>query len=108
MDEEISDFHQKVNVACILHAPVQLQTYVVFLQGKDKVNSFLALGDRYEGYPWKHMTPYMHALVYHVPAMLRRFRNIRKFSQSRLALSTHSKTFGSAKPFCNIAHKLSR
>ena len=33
-----------------------------------------------QGYQRKHVTPYMHIMVFHVPKMLRHFGNIKQFS----------------------------
>ena len=33
-----------------------------------------------QGHQRMHVTPYMHILVYHVPGMLRRYDNLRQFS----------------------------
>ena len=49
-------------------------------QAKQWVRDFLQLGTQLQGYQKKHVTPYMHVLVYHIPGMLRRFGNIKQFS----------------------------
>lgn len=52
---------------------------MTLLQGKKWVQGFLALGT-HEGYQKKHVTPYMHAIVYHAPTQIRMYGNLRMFS----------------------------
>ena len=52
----------------------------IILQAKLWVHDFVELGDLMQGYQRKHVTPYMHIMVYHVPKMLRVFGNIKQFS----------------------------
>lgn len=41
---------------------------------------FLSLGGTLEGYGKANITPYIHAMVYHVPHLMRIHNGIRKFS----------------------------
>lgn len=41
---------------------------------------FVSIGRHYEGYTRKSVTPYMHILVFHVPQMIQKYGNIKKFS----------------------------
>ena len=42
---------------------------------------YVSLGEHYyEGYSRKHVTPYMHIMVFHVPDMIERHGNIKMFS----------------------------
>ena len=50
------------------------------LQAKNWIRLFLSLEKDCEGFQRKNVTPYMHALVYHVPIMIEKFGNIKKFS----------------------------
>ena len=50
----------------------------IFSLGKGKL--FLTLSGHYEGHQRRNITPYMHAMVYHVPQMMKEFRNIKQFS----------------------------
>lgn len=50
-----------------------------FTQAKSWVKLFLTL-NHLQGYQKKCVTPYMHSLVYHVPAQLRMFGNLMRFS----------------------------
>ena len=59
---------------------VHIPTLTATGQAKEWVRYFTSLGDRYEGYQLKNVTPYMHCLVYHVPDMMRRYGSLKKFS----------------------------
>lgn len=52
---------------------------MTLLQSKKWVEDFLALG-RHEGYQKRHVTPYMHAIVYYSPTQIRMYGNLRIFS----------------------------
>ena len=54
--------------------------FPIILQAKQCVCDFVKLGDLMQGYQPKHVTPYMHIMIYHVPKMLRVFSNIKQFS----------------------------
>ena len=41
---------------------------------------YVSLGEHYEGYSRKHVTPYMHIMVFQVPDMIERHGNIKMFS----------------------------
>ena len=41
---------------------------------------YVSLGEHYEGYSRKHVTPYMHIMVFHVPDIIERNGNIKMFS----------------------------
>ena len=49
------------------------------MQAKQWILDFVALS-RLEGYQRKCVTPYMHNLVYHVPAQIRLYGNLLRFS----------------------------
>ena len=40
----------------------------------------MTLSGRCEGHQKRNITPYMHAMVYHVPDMMKRFGNVKQFS----------------------------
>lgn len=50
------------------------------MQAKEWVIQFTTLGQKYEGFQRKHVTPYMHAMVFCVPVMMRMYGDMRKFS----------------------------
>jgi len=50
------------------------------IQVKDWVMLFLSLSARCEGFQKKNVTPYMHCLVYHVPAVIKNYGNLKQFS----------------------------
>ena len=58
---------------------LNLHVHLQFKQAKTWVRDFLSLG-RHEGYQKRHVTPYMHAVVYHVPSMIRQHGNLLMFS----------------------------
>ena len=47
---------------------------------KDWLELFLSLRKHYEGFEPKHVIPYMHIMVYHVPEMVQRLGSIKQFS----------------------------
>ena len=47
---------------------------------KDWVTLFLRLGTKCEGHHKKNVTPYMHALICHVPEQIEKYGNIKMFS----------------------------
>ena len=53
---------------------------VPHMQVKDWVSLFLSLGTKCEGHHKKNVTPYMHALVCHVPEQINKYGNIKMFS----------------------------
>ena len=57
----------------------QLYMHYMYSQGKNWVNLFLSF-DEWEGHQRRSITPYIHCLVYHIPEMIRRYGNLRKFS----------------------------
>lgn len=52
----------------------------IFQKSKDFVNLFCSLGGVRIGYEKKRVTPYMHALVYHVPMFIKNHKNFRQFT----------------------------
>ena len=74
--KEIASFHPPN--ADDLHSKVNLCDVIVVCcmennstQAKDWIRNFLSLGQHCQGFQKKNVTPYMHALVYHVPDMLK-------------------------------------
>ena len=62
--------HSVFKLWCLFHS----------IQAKQWVNVFTRLGDQYQGYQRKYVTPYMHAFVFHVPDMMRHFGSLKQFS----------------------------
>ena len=52
----------------------------LFSLARDWVKLFLSLEGKRKGYERKRVTPYMHIMVYHVPALSKKYLGIRKFS----------------------------
>lgn len=52
----------------------------IFHKSKDFVNLFCSLGGLRIGYEQKRVTPYMHALVYHVPMFIKNHKNFKQFT----------------------------
>lgn len=51
-----------------------------FLQAINWVKLFLSLGGKCIGYEKARVTPYMHAMVYHVPKFMELHGGIKKFT----------------------------
>lgn len=72
-------FAQVYNVVtCMQPTPENLTD--CFTLAKSFTEKFVALKDVNEAYHRARVTPYMHSLVYHVPAMMSRHDGIKKFS----------------------------
>ena len=52
----------------------------VLCQAKAWVSLFMSLAGISIGHAKKNVTPYMHAMVYHVPRFLARLQGIKKFT----------------------------
>ena len=76
-EEEKTSLHQKVIV--LYKQQQKLYMHYMYSQGKNWVNLFLSF-DEWEGHQRCSITPYIHCLVYHIPEMIRRYGNLRKFS----------------------------
>jgi len=55
---------------------------------------FLSLSARCEGFQKKNVTPYMHCLVYHVPAVIKNYGNLKQFSGQGVCMSWLTAIFG--------------
>ena len=51
-----------------------------FCKTQEWINLFLLLGDKCVGYKMAHVTPYMHAMVYHVPKFLQAYKTVTIFT----------------------------
>lgn len=51
-----------------------------FLKSKSWVTSFTSLGDKRIEYKRVNVTPYMHAMVYHIPTFLQNYKTIKLFT----------------------------
>ncbi|XP_066016033.1 uncharacterized protein [Pocillopora verrucosa] len=51
-----------------------------FWKAKEWVNLFTSLGEKRHGYKRANVTPYMHAMVYHIPIFLQNYRTIKLFT----------------------------
>ena len=52
----------------------------LFAQAKDWANLFCSLRNQRTGYGRKNVTPYMHSMVYHVPGVMKRHKNVKQFT----------------------------
>lgn len=52
----------------------------IFLRGKQFIDLFCSLGSKRIGYSKARVTPYMHALTYHVPMVFKNHRNLKQFT----------------------------
>lgn len=52
----------------------------IFENTKAFINLFISLGGLRIGYEKKRVTPYMHALVYHVPIFIKNYKNFKHFT----------------------------
>ena len=53
---------------------------VYFDMSKEWVNKFTSLQDKLQGYKRAAVTPYMHALVYHIPIFLQEYNSVKSFT----------------------------
>ena len=51
-----------------------------FLKAREWVNLFISLKDKRVGYKRANITPYMHAMVYHIPVFLHNYKTIKLFT----------------------------
>ena len=49
-------------------------------KAQDCINFFLSLGDKCIGYKMANVTPYMHAMVYHVRKFLEAYKTVKIFT----------------------------
>ena len=70
-----------------------------WFQAKSWVTLFLSLGGVLQGYGKANITPYIHAMVYHVPHLMRTHQGIRNFSGQGGYLKINTST-------CNITMNL--
>ena len=61
-------------------SPSQEMVRQFFNLGKQWVMHFNSLSHIMEGFDKKHVTPYMHIMVYHVPKLLKTFNGIKQFT----------------------------
>lgn len=53
---------------------------MIFEKAKKFINLFCSLGATRMGYLKSRVTPYMHALVYHVPMFMKKYKNFKQFT----------------------------
>ena len=99
-NELILDFFQKVIEgkgtlllwynSCFFHM-YEICQYLGFFSPKLKANRwvslFTSLGGICQGYSKANVTPYIHAMVYHVPRFMQKHDGIKKFTGQGKALS---------------------
>jgi hypothetical protein len=61
-------------------APSQEMINGYFEKAQEWINMFISLRDKAIGYKKANITPYMHAMVYHVPQFFEAFKTIKSFT----------------------------
>ena len=73
------DFHELYQI--ITNKDSSSQVYLsCFIKAKAWVNLFTSLRDKLSGYRRADVTPYMHALVYHVPLFIKKYKSVKSFT----------------------------
>jgi hypothetical protein len=54
--------------------------YYFVLQARNWVKLFNSLGGKCQGYEKQRVTPYMHAMVYHLPRFMAKHGGVKKFT----------------------------
>jgi hypothetical protein len=65
-------------VTCKTPSEEIIRTY--FCKAQEWINLFVKLGDKWFGYTTSKVTPYMHAMIYHVLTFLKTYRTVKIFS----------------------------
>ena len=74
------DFLSLHNFLCEAHTELDDAHLICFEKAKNWVNDFLSLGDKRKGFKKSNVTPYMHALLYHVPAVIKNHGPLKNYS----------------------------
>lgn len=73
------DFHELYKI--ITNKNPSIPTYLTcFDKAKAWINLFTSLRDKLLGYKKADVTPYMHALVYHVPLFMKKYKPVKPFT----------------------------
>ena len=73
------DFNELYQIITKLNpSPDDIQEY--FEKAKDWIQLFISLQGKRKGYSRARVTPYMHAMVYHVPLFLNNYRTVKLFT----------------------------